>query len=395
LEAFESTLRFAATELKGNARRIFMAKSVDACGYGGQRWAQERLQWNRGTIRKGQRELHSDETAVEEFSKRGRKKAEEHLPSLLSDIKAIAAPVSQADPTFRTTNIYVPLTAKSVRQLLVEEKGYCDKELPSERTISTKLNMLDYRPQRVAKSKPLKKIPQTDAIFQQIHKLNREADKMDGVLRISLDAKATIKVGPFSRRGRSRRHERALDHDFAADCVLNLFGFHLPAHDNTYLCFSESKVTADFIVDALESLWPTLKEDYNPHTVVLNLDNGPENHSRRTQFIKRIVDFAYSNSVVIRLGYYPPYHSKYNPIERVWGVLENHWNGQLLDSCEKVFGFASTMTWNGNTPHIFISEGEYATGAKLSKAEMKEYESHLHRLPGLEKWFVDIRPPLN
>jgi transposase len=73
------------------------------------------------------------------------------------------------------------------------------------------------------------------------------------------------------------------------------------------------------------------------------MDNGPDNNSHRTQFIKRIVDFAYSNSLHVRLGYYPPYHSKYNPIERVWGRLENHWNGELLDSEEKVLGLASTI----------------------------------------------------
>ena len=43
--------------------------------------------------------------------------------------------------------------------------------------------------------------------------------------------------------------------------------------------------------------------------------------------------------------YYPPYHSKYNPIERCWGVLEVYWNGELLDSEEAVLGFAANMTY--------------------------------------------------
>ena len=392
LGSMGGALQFAADELKGPVRRSFMAQTVAARGRGGQRWAEETLGWNRGTIRKGQEEIRTDVQTVDGFSERGRCKAEDIHPLLLDDIRAIADPISQADPTFRTTHLYIPLTATAVRQLLKDEHGYSDETLPSERTIRTKLNDLDYRPQKVAKSKPLKKIPETDAIFKQVHKLNRDADMTDGVLRLSLDAKAAIKVGSFSRRGRNRRHQEAIDHDFKPDMVLSLFGFHLPAHDNTYLYFSRSKITADFIVDAMESLWPTLEETYHPHTLVLNMDNGPENHSHRTQFIKRIVDFVDQHSITVKLGYYPPYHSKYNPIERVWGILENHWNGELLDSEEKILGLAGTMKWKGRRPQILTLQGEYATGATLSKSEMIAYESRISRVEGLDKWFVDIEP---
>jgi len=110
---------------------------------------------------------------------------------------------------------------------------------------------------------------------------------------------------------------------------LGFFGFFLPEHDDTHFFFSKSKITADFIVDTLESLWLQLKKTYKVNTLVLNMDNGPENNSHRTQFIKRIVDFAYGNALHVRLAYYPPYHSKYNPIERVWGRLENHWERRV------------------------------------------------------------------
>ena len=259
-ESLESVLQFASVEIKGNVRRAFMAQTVDAYGHGGQRWAEKKLCWNRGTIRKGQQEMRCGFLTVDEFSKRGRDKSEDHLPNLIPDIKAIADPMSQADPTFRTTRLYLPLTAKAVRKILIEKNGYTDEQLPCERTIRTKLNQLGYWPQRVAKSKPQKKIPETNAIFEWIHELNREADETDGVLRLSLDAKASIKIGPFSRKGRNRRHETAIDHDFEPDAILSLFGFLLPAHDDVHLYFSKNKVTADFIVDALEYLWPTLQK---------------------------------------------------------------------------------------------------------------------------------------
>ncbi len=149
-ETLESVLQFAASELRGNVRRSFMALTVTACGYGGQRWAEEKLGWNRGTIRKGEWEIRSGVPIVDAFSQRGRKKAEVHLPRLLPDIDAIANPVCQTDPTFRTTQLYLPLTAKSVRELLLAQNGYTDEELPTMRTISTKLNQMGYRLYRPA-----------------------------------------------------------------------------------------------------------------------------------------------------------------------------------------------------------------------------------------------------
>ena len=106
--------------------------------------------------------------------------------------------------------------------------------------------------------------------------------------------------------------------------------------------------------------------------------------------MKRIVDFVDQTGIEIQLAYYPPYHSKYNPVERVWGVLEQHWNGSLLDSVHAVFEFARTMTYNGVHPMIQVMKETYCTGVKLTKKAMKKIEERLERLPGLEKWFVKI-----
>jgi len=177
-----------------------------------------------------------------------------------------------------------------------------------------------------------------------LHTINALADSLDGYLRLSLDAKATIRLGPYSRGGYNRRLTAAVDHDFASEAKLSLFGCLLPASAETWFFLTPGPITADFIVDRLDELWPELQERFRPHTLVLNLDNGPENQSHRTQFIKRLVDFVRARDVFIELVYYPPYHSKYNPIERVWGILENQWNGELLDSQENVLGVAQDMT---------------------------------------------------
>jgi len=238
---------------------------------------------------------------------------------------------------------------------------------------------------------PPKKVPQTDAIFEQLKRVNPEADQASDTLRISIDAKATVNIGPFSRRGKSRTATKAADHDFQPEATLTPLGIFLPEHDDLWLYLSHSKITSDFIVDRLEPWWLSVRLRFlRVKRLVINLDNGPECHRRRPQFLKRIVEFARKSGSVVPLAYDPPYHSKDNPIERCWGILEMHWNGLLLDSVEAVVGLAESMTWKGKHPVVSVVETTDAKGVRLKPEEMKAFETRVKRLPGLEKWFVEI-----
>jgi hypothetical protein len=106
--------------------------------------------------------------------------------------------------------------------------------------------------------------------------------------------------------------------------------------------------------------------------------------------MRRIVDFVQQYKVTVRLAYSPPYHSKYNPIERCWGILENHWNGSLLDSIDAVLQCAATMTWKGTHPIVALVTTTYQTGVTLTQDAMEAVETQLTRLPRLKKWFVDV-----
>jgi transposase len=236
-----------------------------------------------------------------------------------------------------------------------------------------------------------KKIKETDAIFAHLKEIHAEAATADDVLRLSLDTKASVKIGLFSRGGSSWVRVAASDHDFKAEATLTPFGILLPRYQDLFLYFAMSKVTSDFMVDVLEQWWFGVRARFpKVRTLLINQDNGPENHSRRTQFMKRILGFGQSQGLTIRLAYYPPYHSKYNPIERCWGVLENHWSGELLDEIPTALRFARTMTWHGKHPLVQLIRKSYQKGVVLTTAEMKQLETQIHRLPGLGKWFVDI-----
>jgi Rhodopirellula transposase DDE domain len=156
-DSFKTLLIETAKSLKGSARRLFMARTVQELGRGGQQRAACELGWGRMTIRKGMHELDSGLVCVDAFALRGRKPAEDHLPKGLIDIKAIVDSQSQTDPQFRTNRLYTRLTAAEVRRQLIAQKGYTDAELPTAETIGTKLNDLGYYPTKVAKSQPQKK----------------------------------------------------------------------------------------------------------------------------------------------------------------------------------------------------------------------------------------------
>jgi transposase len=221
--------------------------------------------------------------------------------------------------------------------------------------------------------------------------VNGEADAEDTTLRLSMDAKAVVKVGSFARGGKSRVLTKAADHDFEAQATVTPVGIFLPALDEFFLYGVISKVTSDCLVDRLVQWWESVKDRFGQiKTLVINLDNGPENHSRRTQFMQRVLEFVQKYQISVRLAYYPPYHSKYNPVERCWGILEQHWNGTLLDSVDAVIQFAETMTWKGKHPLVELVTTTYQTGVKLTKKAMQAIETHLQRRPSLEKWFVDI-----
>ena len=140
-----------AKELKGHQKRLYMARVVKALGRGGQEYARRELGWNSNTIRKGRRELETGFRCVDNYQARCRKRTEDRLPNLLADIEAIAAQHSQTDPSFQSTRLYLRLSANSVRQALIQQKGYSDEQLPRAETIRDRLNELGYSLKRVKK----------------------------------------------------------------------------------------------------------------------------------------------------------------------------------------------------------------------------------------------------
>ncbi len=177
-------------------------------------------------------------------------------------------------------------------------------------------------------------------------------------------------------------------------CSLAPFGIQNISNQELSLFFGTSYETSDFVVDCLEIWWENNKakliKDYEE--LVINLDNGPSQKSVRTQFIKRMVLFAKKIKIPIHLIYYPPYHSKYNPIEHLFGVLERYWNGEILDTVEKTLGYASKMSIKGKNPTVELIDKTYQKGVSLSKKQLKPYLHFISRSESLKNWDVIISP---
>ena len=157
---------------------------------------------------------------------------------------------------------------------------------------------------------------------------------------------------------------------------------------------SSSYKTSDFSVDTIEATWEAMAEQEQAETrlIQIKMDNGPESSGRRTQLLSRMVQFADRINKPMQLLYYPPYHSKYNPIERCWGILELQWNGTKLIDAETMLGWAKQMTWKGIHPIVALSHKMYHKGIALGKAAMQAVEARLKRDPNLPQSDIVINP---
>src|SRR5215831_18180694 len=169
-----------------------------------------------------------------------------------------------------------------------------------------------------------------------------------------MDGKATVKIGEFSRGGLTRGDNQARDHDRGCKEKYVPCGSVDEESAELRITFGSSAKTRDFIVDVLEAKWDALDEGEKASTslIQIKIDNGPESSGRRPQFLSRMVQLADAIHKPIQLLYYPPYHSKYHPIERCWGILELHGNGTKFVDVKTMLEWAKSRTWKGIHPFV-------------------------------------------
>lgn len=249
------------------------------------------------------------------------------------------------------------------------------------------LNKMVYNLKKVKRNKPLKKIEETDVIFENVNLKTKEALNNENIGFISIDTKDKVILGPYLRRGKSRVLIGASDHELTNNCIIPFVILDLKTN-KTYFYSFENKPTSEAIVDCIDDYSDKLYTK-----LVILLDNRPDNSGIRTAFLKKLVDVADKYQIEIELVYYPPYHSKYNPIERIWARLEKMWNGMLLTSAKVCNRVMERLTWKKEKSNVKYITKEYEKGTTYSKEVMSQYEGvNIHRNESLKKWSIVITP---
>ena len=207
-DSYDELLRVGAERLTGHQRRLFQAQVCLTLCDGNPRQAERRFGWGRQTVQKGMHEWQSGVRCLENFKARGSPRSEDRDPQLAADIRAIVELHTYADPELKTERRYSNLTAAEVLTALQTTKGYQAEDLPKERTMRDILNRMNYRLKRIQKGKPLHKTKDTDAIFANVKAAREEARDDPETLEISIDTKAKVKVGEYSRGGKNPDGQR-------------------------------------------------------------------------------------------------------------------------------------------------------------------------------------------
>ena len=328
---------------------------------------------------------------------RGRKKIEEKNPEIIDQIKQICENTENVDKSLKDNIVYIGVTASFVISKLQSDYGYSISECPCENTVIRIFReCLKYKITKVKKNKVLKKIPETDAIFENVNKKKEEVRlSLDNVSSYTIDIKATKNVGDVSDNGSSWIEKNALDHDTNVEYKVKPFGISNTKTKETTVYCNTNNATAEFMAECLETqIKNDMVQNPNIDKVYLFLDNGPENSSRRTLWIFHLIMMAIRLNITIELVYYPPYHSKYNLIEHYWGVLQRSWNGLIINSLDKLIGAINGTKWHGiNSKGILINK-HFEKGKSVDKNELKKLlEQHIsYPTLEIEKWSLIITP---
>lgn len=325
---------------------------------------------------------------------RGRKKVEDKFPEIKHQIRDILNNYEYTDSHFKTETLFVDLSLKNLRNELIQRYDYTEETCPCKSTLSRLLNDLGYKIQKVKKTKVLDKVPETDAIFENINETKQFITKSSyDVAVISIDDKNRKKIGNISDNGYSWFDRQALDHDTNFNYTIVPFGIFDLKTNETFVYCNKGSSTANFKVDCIENYLVNKQEKYNIKRLIIFLDNGPENSSRRTLWMKCLIDLVKKYNISIELVYYPPYHSKYNPIERYWARLQLSWSGLIINTVDKLIETINKVNWKGVYTQATLVNKEYKKGISIDKDEIKMLErKHVYREEGIEKWSLVITP---
>jgi hypothetical protein len=248
-----------------------------------------------------------------------------------------------------------------------------------------------YVTRKAQKSKAMGGHPDRDQQFQNIARLKREYMVSDNPI-LSMDTKKKELIGNFYRAGRLRAQGviETFDHDFpgAASGVIIPHGLYDVKRNDGHVNLGTSHDTGEFACDSIERWWQEKGRAQYPRatSILLLCDGGGSNSSSQYLFkedLQRLVDRL---GIEIRVAHYPPYTSKYNPIEhRLFPHLTRACQGVIFVSVELVKELMEkARTSTGLEVTVDILDEVYQTGRKYAEGFREEMKIVFDEI--LPKW---------
>jgi DDE family transposase len=397
--AVEQTMRTFFESLRENDRRRYAAVEAAKLGHGGIEYISQVLGIDPKTIRQGQRDLEDlpkGPAARVREPGGGRKRKLADDPKIDDDFRTVLVEHTAGSPTAESL-IWTNLTKTEIVDLMQDCGSYISVHI-----VDQLLDRHDYHERKALRMAPLSRHPDRNAQFETIARLQREfLDSADPIL--SIDLKSRELLGNFFRSGKlfTRATIRVFDHDFAefAQGVVLPHGIYDLKQNRGYIHLGTSHDTSEFACDCLKDWWERFGRAAYPEAKSLMrlCDGGGSNpadtdrgeaHLFRTD-VQRLVNAL---GMEIRVTHYPPYASKYNPIEhRLFPHLTRVCRGMILHSVDLVAELMrKAKTRTGLSVVVDLLEKVYETGRKVRQATKDAV--NLVRDTVLPRWNYRILP---
>jgi Rhodopirellula transposase DDE domain len=270
----------------------------------------------------------------------------------------------------------------------------------SRHLVSLLLRKHRYRRRKALKKKTMgPRHPDRNAQFENIARLKKEF-LQDGLPVISMDTKKKELLGNFSRDGKidTQGTIETNDHDFKSAGVGTVIphGLYDVGKNKGFIHLNTSHDTSELACDSIAAWWDQQGQaDYPQAKKLLVLcDGGGSNSSAMYLFKEDLQKLANRLGIEIRVAHYPPYCSKYNPIEhRLFPHLTRACRGVIFHTLETVrYYMAKAATATGLTVKVGILDRAYETGRKYAKGFKKTMKIVFDKV--LPKWNYRAVPVL-
>jgi hypothetical protein len=231
----------------------------------------------------------------------------------------------------------------------------------------------DYRRRKAQKRLTKQHVLHRNEQFENILRLKADYEAANNPV-ISMDGKKKEYLGNLYRDGQlyTLAELQTLDHDFVsyAEGIVIPHGIYDLKHNIGYISLGTSKETSQFACDSLRNWWYDQGRHLYPDATSLLIlcDGGGSNNSRHYIFKQDLQALADELGLDIRIAHYPPYCSKYNPIEhRMFPHVTRACQGVVFESVELVKELmVSTTTTKGLQVTVKVIDKVFETGRKVA-----------------------------